>query len=117
VTTGQPGLLSSTLGVNPDDAKRVPPRHYQENGGGPPAVMLSCWDVADLVRSPPVPSHHHSARGLALLSSREVERLLIERGVEVFYETVCRWVLRPQGNAEGKQAAWNDEYMLSLQAG
>jgi hypothetical protein len=72
VTTGQPGLFSSTHGVNPDDAK---------------------------------------------LSSREVERLLIERGVEVFYETVCQWVLRPQGNAEGKQAAWNDDYMLSLQAG
>jgi transposase-like protein len=51
------------------------------------------------------------------LSSWEVERLLIERGIEVFYETVCRWVLSPQGNAEGKQAAWNDEYMLSLQAG
>lgn len=35
------------------------------------------------------------------MSSRDVERLLIERGVEVFYETVCRWVLSPQSNAEG----------------
>jgi putative transposase len=65
-------------------------------------VTLSSSNVADLVRSPPVPFHHHSARGLALLSSREVERLLIERSVEVFYETVCRWVLSPQGNAEGE---------------
>ena len=40
---------------------------------------------------------HHSARDLALpalyLSYRDVEELLAERGVEVSYETIRRWVL------------------------
>jgi transposase-like protein len=33
------------------------------------------------------------------LSYRDVEDLLAERGLEVSYETIRRWVLGPKGNA------------------
>jgi len=49
----------------------------------------------DLVCPPPVPPCDHPARRLALrpLSYRDVEDLLAERGLDISYETVRRWVL------------------------
>ena len=52
----------------------------------------------DFVRPPPVSACDHSARGLALCSFhasyRDTEDLLAERGLDVSYETVRRWVLK-----------------------
>jgi putative transposase len=35
------------------------------------------------------------------LSYRDVEDMLAERGLDVSYETIRRWVLSPKGNARG----------------
>ena len=52
----------------------------------------------DLVCPPPVSACDHPPRRLALcalqLSYRDVEDLLAERGLDVSYETVRRWVLK-----------------------
>ena len=52
----------------------------------------------DLVYTPPVSPCDHPARRLAYvrftLSYRDVEDLLAERGLDVSYETVRRWVLK-----------------------
>jgi putative transposase len=52
----------------------------------------------DLVHPPPVPTCDHKVRRLALSSFhaqlRDVEDLLAERGLDVSYETVRRWVLK-----------------------
>jgi hypothetical protein len=48
--------------------------------------------------SPPIPTGHHPTRGLAYarftLSYCDVEELLVERGLEVSYEMIKRWVLK-----------------------
>ena len=52
----------------------------------------------DLICPPPIPAYDHPARRLAhvrfTLSYRDVEDLLAERGLDVSYETVRRWVLK-----------------------
>ena len=52
----------------------------------------------DLVFTPSVSACNHPARRLAYLrftlSYREVEDLLADRGLDVSYETVRRWVLK-----------------------
>ncbi len=61
---------------------------------------VALHDAADLVRPPSVPAGADSARRLVILylrftlSYRDVEDLLAERGVDVSYETVRRWVLK-----------------------
>ncbi len=54
--------------------------------------------AADLLRPPPVPAGGHPARGLVVrplhVSYRDVDDLLAERGLDVSYETVRRWVLK-----------------------
>jgi putative transposase len=51
-----------------------------------------------LLSPPPLSAADYAARDLAYLrfalSYRDVEDLLAERGIEVSYETVCRWVLK-----------------------
>jgi putative transposase len=53
---------------------------------------------SDLLPPPPLPARDHPARDLALsrftLSYRDVEELLAERGLDISYETVRRWVLK-----------------------
>lgn len=41
-------------------------RHCHGNGGGPPAVLITCLDAADLLRPPPIPARGHPAGSLAL---------------------------------------------------
>ena len=52
----------------------------------------------DFARPPPVSACDHPARRLALCafhaSYRDIEDLLAERGLDVSYETVRRWVLK-----------------------
>jgi hypothetical protein len=51
-----------------------------------------------LLPPPSLPARDHPARDLALspftLSYRDVEELLAERGLDISYETVRRWVLK-----------------------
>lgn len=58
--------------------------------------VLVFQDAKNLVQSPSVPTSHHPARRLALfrfsLSNRDIEDLLAERGIDVSYETILRWV-------------------------
>ena len=60
--------------------------------------MVGSLDEANLLRPPPVsPDTIRHAVWLYLrftLSFRDVEDLLAERGIEVSYETVRRWVLK-----------------------
>jgi transposase-like protein len=61
-----------------------------------PAVMMA--NDNDLIRSPPIPADIiRHATWLCLrftFSVRDVEDLLAERGLDVSYETVRRWVLK-----------------------
>ena len=57
-------------------------------------MTITCLDAADLVRPPSVPTRQHAV-WLYLrftLSYRDVEDLLAERGLDVSYETIRRWV-------------------------
>jgi hypothetical protein len=69
-------------------------RRCHGNGGGPHVEAIASPDVADLVCPPPVSTGRDpQAVWLYLrfmLSYRDVEDLLAERGLEVPYETVRR---------------------------
>src|SRR4051812_27151360 len=83
--------------------RQVSRRPCHRNGGGPLAMTILCADVADLLCPPPSPARRHPARGLALSpvhaqlpgrGYRNMEDLLAERGLDVTYETIRRWVLK-----------------------
>jgi hypothetical protein len=67
-----------------------------ETGSEPSAHRVGCRHGSALLASPSLPARDHSARDLALSSSTlsDVEELLAERGLDVSYETVRRWVLK-----------------------
>src|SRR6516165_219179 len=62
------------------------------------SATLGCRHGPALLPSPSLPSRDHPARDLAVcrlhLSYRDVEELLAERGLDISYETVRRWVLK-----------------------
>jgi transposase-like protein len=57
---------------------------------------VACADAAALLRPSPIPAERDPARSVALsafqLSLRDVEDLLAERGVDISYKTIRRWV-------------------------
>jgi hypothetical protein len=67
-------------------------------GREPAAYRIGCRHGSALLPPPSLPARDHPARDLALsrftLSYRDVEELLAERGLDISYETVRRWVLK-----------------------
>ena len=49
----------------------------------------------DQLQTPPLPARDHRSRGLAVRpfqsEPREVEEMMLERGIDVSYETIRRW--------------------------
>jgi hypothetical protein len=72
--------------------------HCHGNGVERAAYRVGCRDGSALVPPSSLPAGDHPARDLAVsplhLSYRDVEELLAERGLDVSYETVRRWVLK-----------------------
>jgi putative transposase len=70
--------------------------HCHSNGGVSSAIPTTCLDAADLVCPTPIPpAGIQHAVWLYLrftLNYRDVEELLAERGLDVSYKTIRRWV-------------------------
>jgi hypothetical protein len=74
-------------------------RQCHRNGvrAGGPAGRLPAWissPTADIASRPPIIQHAIWLYLRFTLSHRDVEELLAERGLEVSYETVRRWILK-----------------------